>query len=182
MVYSVEELVKMANKKKVKYVFFWGHKTTLDHVTKACFSQWFPSKFQDGHGNTYLSAEHYMMVKKAELFGDAVMSAKTLECSIPAKAKAYGRQVRGFDQAVWDRHKFDIVVDGNLLKFSQDNDMKEFLLSTQGRVLVEASPVDRIWGIGLAVDHEYAENPNLWRGENLLGFALMKVRDQLLAA
>lgn len=159
-----------------------GHKTKADHVTKTCFSQWFPSEFQDEDGNTYRSAEHYMMVKKAELFGDHEMAKKILECSIPAKAKAYGRQVTGFDQAKWDRSKFDIVVDGNMLKFSQDAAMKEFLLNTGNRVLVEASPVDRIWGIGLAVDHEHAENPSHWRGENLLGFALMKVRNQLVAA
>jgi ribA/ribD-fused uncharacterized protein len=71
------------------------------------------------------------------------------------------------------------VVEGNLHKFSQDENLKEFLLNTNERILVEASPMDKIWGIGLAADHPNIENPILWKGENLLGFALMEVRDEL---
>ncbi|SDE04417.1 NADAR family protein [Kordiimonas lacus] len=182
MIYSVEELIKFSNKRKCKYVFFWGHKSNADHTTKACFSQWFPCGFQGESGENYRSAEHYMMVQKAKLFGNDEMAAKILQCSIPAKAKAYGRMIEPFDQSIWDQNKFDIVVEGNLLKFSQNESLKEFLLNTKDRVLVEASPVDRIWGNGLTADHEHAENPNLWKGQNLLGFALMKVRDLLKGA
>ena len=67
----------------------------------------------------------------------------------------------------------------NLLKFSQNQNFKDFLLSTGDKILVEASPYDRIWGIGMLETDNRAENPLLWNGENLLGFALMEVRDQL---
>ncbi len=181
MTYSLEELIKLSERKKNKYVFFWGHTTRADHTTKTCFSQWFPCQFQNANGEEFYSAEHYMMVQKAVLFGDHEMAGKILDSESPAKAKAYGRQVSGFNQKVWDGEKFDIVVTGNFLKFSQNEDLKEFLLNTNDRVLVEASPVDRVWGNGLPSDHEHADNPKHWRGENLLGFALMKVRDKLQA-
>ena len=83
---------------------------------------------------------------------------------------------------VWNAHRFDIVCRANFAKFSQHADLKAFLLQTGNRILVEASPVDSIWGIGLAQDDPHAENPLQWQGLNLLGFALMKVRDQMQAA
>ena len=88
--------------------------------------------------------------------------------------------IRGFDEQLWAQRRFDLVVTGNLAKFGQHVELRDFLLTTGSRVLVEASPVDRIWGIGLAADHEHAASPEHWRGLNLLGFALMEVRHQLL--
>ena len=85
-----------------------------------------------------------------------------------------------FNPEVWDAKKFYRVVEGNRLKFSQHNDLRAYLKNTGKRILVEASPNDRVWGIGLTEDHPDAANPTRWRGENLLGFSLMKVRDQLL--
>ena len=90
-----------------------------------------------------------------------------------------GREVRGFDSATWDREKMRIVTEGSFYKFKQNAVLRDFLLSTGDDVLVEASPVDRIWGIGLAADDERAGNPLLWRGDNLLGFALMETREKL---
>ena len=87
--------------------------------------------------------------------------------------------MRGFDQKVWDKFKYAIVLNGNWCKFSQNRDLREFLLSTGDSVLVEASPYDGIWGIRLAVSSPEAQNPMKWRGQNLLGFALMEVRDEL---
>jgi len=104
---------------------------------------------------------------------------KALNAKNPGAVKAVGRAVRGFDQAVWDANKFDLVVNANLAKFRSNDDLRDFLINTGKRVLVEASPVDKVWGIGLAEDSEAASNPNLWKGENLLGFALMEVREQL---
>jgi ribA/ribD-fused uncharacterized protein len=95
--------------------------------------------------------------------------------------KDLGRQVKGFVEADWDRAKRRIVTEGNLAKFAQNGRLRDFLLSTGDRILVEASPVDQIWGIGLAADDEKARNPLEWRGDNLLGFALMDVRDDLRA-
>lgn len=120
-----------------------------------------------------------MMYQKAVLFGDNSAAEKLLSASNPGEAKAIGREVLNFDQAKWDQHRFEIVVSANIAKFSSDPELKEFLLNTGNRVLAEASPVDKIWGIGLAEDNPASENPNQWKGANLLGFALMEVRDQL---
>lgn len=120
-----------------------------------------------------------MMYRKVLLFGDSEAAQRLLSANNPGEAKAIGREVKGFDQASWDAHRFEIVVSGNLAKFSSNPALREFLLNTGNRVLVEASPVDKIWGVGLAEDNPACENPNLWKGANLLGFALMEVRDQL---
>ena len=87
--------------------------------------------------------------------------------------------MRGFDEQLWVERRYDLVVTGNLAKFSQHQDLRDFLLSTGTRVLVEASPRDGIWGIGLAADDDRASSPENWPGLNLLGFALMEVRHQL---
>lgn len=120
-----------------------------------------------------------MMAAKAELFRDQENRDKILKCSDPKQIKALGRQVWGFKQAVWDKFKYPIVLNGNWCKFSQNQMLREMLLSTGNSVLVEASPYDNIWGIGLSGSFAEAKNPQKWRGENLLGFALMEVRDEL---
>lgn len=102
-----------------------------------------------------------------------------LEAPNPGAAKALGRQVRNFDEGVWLQQRFAIVVRGNRAKFSQHAALGKFLAQTAARVLVEASPVDRIWGIGLAQHDERATDPNAWQGLNLLGFALMQVRAEV---
>ena len=133
------------------YLFFWGHKARPGDLGKHVLSQWWPAGFAMD-GESYPTAEHYMMAEKARLFGDAETRSKILEAPDPGKAKALGRQVRGFDAAVWDRECFDIVVRGNVAKFGQNEPLRHYLLETGDKVLVEASPVDRIWGIGLAAD------------------------------
>ena len=164
--------------KKAKYLFFWGHQKPKFGVNQSCFSQWFVAPFEiDGH--RYPCAEHYMMAQKAKLFGDTEIYNKILSAQSPNKAKALGRQVQKFDQAVWEKYRFDIVVDANMAKFEQHESLKQFLLETGDRILVEASPVDKIWGIGLAADDDKAAKPQCWPGDNLLGFALMVVREKL---
>src|SRR5699024_8535661 len=123
--------------------------------------------------------EEYMKASRAELVGDGEIREKLLQCSVPKQIKALGRKVRNFDQKVWDRFKYAIVLNGNWCKFSQNRDLREFLLSTGDSVLVEASPYDAIWGIRLAASSPEAQDPMKWRGQNLLGFALMEVRDEL---
>jgi len=163
---------------KVKYIFFWGHQQTKNTVSKTCFSQWYPAPFTE-HGIQYLTAEHYMMAQKAKLFNDMACYQKIIDAKSAGEAKALGRTVQNFDEIIWCEQRFDIVVQGNVLKFNQNKLLSEFLANTGQRVLVEASPVDKIWGVGLAVNHPNIENPNLWKGLNLLGFALMEVRAQL---
>jgi len=169
---------KYQEKEPLTYTFFWGHSGTPGNITKSCFSQWWPATFTDDVHN-YPTAEHWMMAEKARLFKDTVAEQLILAADGPAKAKQLGRKVSPFDPAIWDLHKFNIVVKGNLLKFSQYPKMKDFLISTGDTIIVEASPMDRIWGIGMTSAHEHAENPLKWRGSNLLGYALMEVRDQL---
>ncbi|MEY1518974.1 NADAR family protein [Providencia manganoxydans] len=166
--------------KKFKYLFFWGHQSKSNTVTKSCFSQWYPAPFIV-NGNRFASAEHFMMAEKARLFDDQETLTKIINAPNPGAAKAFGREVRGFKQEHWDMHKFDIVINANFAKFSQNEMLLQFLLNTNERILVEASPVDKIWGIGLAEDAENIENPLTWKGLNLLGFALMEVRNCLKA-
>lgn len=164
---------------RFKYLCFWGHTPKQkDAVDKSCLSQWFPARFEVD-GVQYKTAEHYMMAQKAKLFDDDEIFEKILHVDHPNEAKMLGRKIQKYQESVWLEHRFDIVVKGNIAKFSQHSDLKKFLLDTQERILVEASPVDKIWGIGLAVDDEKAEKPLQWKGLNLLGFALMEVRKQL---
>mgnify|MGYP000865870243 CR=1 FL=1 len=177
---SVEDLLQVLEAGATpKYVLFWGHQPNADgSIGKGCFSQWFEASF-DIDGRTYLTAEHFMMAEKARLFHDDETRASILAARTPAEAKKLGRGVNGFDDALWEQTRFDIVVRANEAKFSQDPALRDYLLTTGDRVLVEASPVDRIWGIGLAANDEQALEPRAWCGLNLLGFALMEVRARL---
>jgi ribA/ribD-fused uncharacterized protein len=163
-----------------KYVFFWSDETRLrrDVVGAGCLSQWFASPFEV-RGLRYPTAEHFMMAEKARLFGDGEAERAVMASSNPGAAKRIGRGVRGFSEEVWIAHRERIVLEASVAKFGQSPVLREYLVGTKRRVLVEASPVDKIWGIGLAADHEHAENPLLWPGLNLLGFALMAARSQL---
>ena len=182
MQYSLDWLLDNAQRKnRMKFLFFWGHqKSKSCAVTAACFSQWWGSPFTI-EGVRYATTEHWMMAQKALLFANADIYQQIIAAKSPAEAKALGRQVRNFDEAVWNARRLAIVVRGNLEKFRQHPDLQDFLLNTKDRILVEASPVDSIWGIGLAADDARAENPRQWNGLNLLGFALMEVRDALRA-
>ncbi len=163
-----------------KFLFFWGHQPSKDGtITKTCFSQWWLSLFVV-EGIEYKTAEHWMMAQKARLFADTTTFEKILQCKSPAEAKKLGRQVKNYVDEVWLENRFDIVKEGNFHKFNQHEDIKIFLLNTNKRIIVEASPVDAIWGIGLAPDDPMANNPLNWKGLNLLGFALMEVRDELI--
>ncbi len=163
---------------EVKYLYFWGHQSSKSEINKTCFSQWYDSPFEVA-GKRYLTAEHYMMAAKARLFNDTEAENRILSASNPGEAKKRGREVKNFDDEIWVQNRFEIVVEANLHKFNQHPELKDFILKTENRVLVEASPVDKIWGVGLAVDNSAVENPNKWKGLNLLGFALMEVRAQL---
>ncbi|MBC6699985.1 NADAR family protein [Hymenobacter puniceus] len=161
----------------LKYLYFWGH-TGAGQIGKEVFSQWYPAPFKVA-GDAYATAEHYMMAEKARLFQDEAIRQAILAVSHPDQAKRLGRTIQDFDEARWNAARFSIVVEGNVAKFSQHSALRAFLLGTGARVLVEASPVDPVWGIGLAQDHPQAANPAEWRGLNLLGFALMEVRARL---
>ena len=177
---TVDELVAFVlDGGQPDFLTFWGHRPpAAGGVGKGCLSQWWPVDFTVD-GMTYPSAEHFMMAAKALLFGDTETADRVRQAPHPGAAKALGREVRGFDEQRWAERRFDLVVAGNLAKFGQHPDLLDFLLGTGSRVLVEASPQDAIWGIGLAADDDRAASPENWPGLNLLGFALMEVRDQL---
>lgn len=165
-----------------KLLFFWGHRPRKDGtIGQSCFSQWFPSVFEV-NGQVYQNAEQYMMAQKASLFDDQAILAEILLTSDPKEMKALGRKVRGFEQHVWEAARFDIVVEGNRAKFTQNPLMATYLRHTGSQILVEASPVDTIWGIGLSARDVQASDPAQWRGLNLLGYALMAVRAEVQRA
>lgn len=163
---------------KPEYLLFYGHVSNGPRLGPECFSQWFPAPFVV-NGVTYPTAEHYMMTAKADLFGDLETKARILTASSPKEAKDLGRIVRDFDQDAWTQHRFGIVVKGNHAKFAQNQALGEYLVSTDPKVLVEASPYDKVWGVGLDKNDIRIPFPRHWEGPNLLGFALMKVRSFL---
>jgi len=163
----------------LKYVFFWGHTNKYnEEAGKFCFSQWFESPFIV-NDIVFKTSEHWMMAQKALLFEDRNVFDKIINCNKPGEAKELGRQVLNYDDQVWNERKFDIVKLGNIHKFNQNPLFAAYLLKTENRILVEASPLDRIWGIGLSQDSSDIENIYAWPGQNLLGFVLMEVRDFL---
>lgn len=178
--YSLESVQKNFKRgKKMKYMFFWGHQpSSTGKIIKSCFSQWWKSDFIID-GQKYSSMEKYMMAEKARLFGDEEILEEIMSTNDTKKIKALGRKVRNFDDALWDENKYSIVLKGNFAKFAQNEEMRDFLLETKERIIVEASPYDKVWGIGMSADDEKVENPLMWKGENLLGFALMEVRDEI---
>jgi ribA/ribD-fused uncharacterized protein len=154
---------------------------TFFFTEASMFSQWYPCTFVVGE-QTFNCAEQFMMHGKAVLFGDAETAAEILAADHPRTHKALGRKVKNFDVGVWERERMRIVKDGNRAKFTQNPELIAALLATQGTTLVEASPFDKIWGIGLGEDDPRAQDPKQWKGKNLLGYVLTELRDELLAA
>ncbi|HYX32000.1 MAG TPA: NADAR family protein, partial [Oligoflexus sp.] len=147
-------------------------------VNESCLSQWHVAPFVI-ENHCYPTAEHFMMAEKARLFNDGDARQQIMDADQPGLAKKSGRLITGFDEATWNRERFSIVVRGNLEKFKRNEHLRLYLLQTGDKILVEASPYDRIWGIGMGREHPHASNPLRWEGENLLGFALMEVRRRL---
>jgi ribA/ribD-fused uncharacterized protein len=181
MKYHSDWLINKFNQEEtIPILFFWGHTPAKDgYISASCFSQWWDLSPFQVEGISYQTAEHWMMYQKAKLFEDEAIAKKVLESKTAAEAKKLGREVQNFDPITWDKHKYSLVKQGNLHKFGQHESLKICLHNTAPRILVEASPYDTIWGIGLAANAPEAANPTLWKGQNLLGFALMEVRDEL---
>ncbi|XP_028391651.1 riboflavin biosynthesis protein PYRR, chloroplastic-like [Dendronephthya gigantea] len=154
-----------------EFTFFWRDNSP--------FSQWHKSIFTLDD-KTFICAEQYMMYAKAVLFNDMEIAEKILQTKDPRRQKQLGRQVKNFDRDKWNEKCKEIVKKGNTAKFSQNEKMKEKLLATKGTVLVEASPYDRIWGIGLDENDPRAKDKTKWQGTNWLGYILTEVRNDLL--
>lgn len=169
-----------------KYIFFFGYEGESPYV---CFQQWFPAPFCAPLGNIgneetiasdmheFPTTEHYMMYRKAILMGDSEVAQKILDSPHPSAAKRLGREVKNFDLEKWTKNADGVVEEGNWYKFSQNEDLEEVLLASGDKEIVEASPDDKIWGIGFKSDE--AEGRESEWGNNGLGKALMKVRERL---
>ena len=120
-----------------------------------------------------------MMAGKAKLFDDEEIRQQILDSKDPKTQKMLGRAVRGFDEDKWNEAAKEIVFRGNMAKFSQSEDLKEKLIATKNKILVETSPYDKVWGIGLRQDDPKATNPRLWKGKNWLGEVLTRVRESI---
>lgn len=156
-----------------KYVFFWH----------GVFSNWHPSPIEyenyDYDDIEFSNSEQMFMWLKAISFDDYESADKILACKTPREAKDLGRIVKNYDDSKWNTLRYDAMLQACLCKFRQNQDMKNDLLATGDRILVEASPYDKIWGIGMAADHPDIEDESKWKGTNLLGKVLMDVRKQL---
>lgn len=162
---------------KEDFVFFFGHTDRQESgIEKQCLSQWYPGTFVIGD-IYYNCAEQYMMAEKACAFGDEHIWHQIMAAYNPMIIKKLGRKIRNFNRYVWNIYSNEVVKAANLAKFTQNDRLKNYLLSTGDKILVEASPKDTIWGIGLSDDSQDAINPSRWPGENRLGFILMEVRD-----
>lgn len=157
------------------FTLFYGHSIDSPYPF---FSQFTRLPFTY-NGIQFVTAEHYMMFSKAILFLDEEIAKEILKDPSPYRAKKLGKKVSNFDLKVWEEKRYDIVLHGNILKFSQNQRAKEVLLSTEDTIIVECSPSDKIWGIGIDRFKIEARQPDKWNGLNLLGFALMEVRDIL---
>lgn len=177
--YDFKDLQKDYMKgKKLDFLFFFGHTNDKENVTKSCLSQWYISNFKESIYN-FNCMEKYMMYCKADLFNDEKIKKEILENSSPKTIKELGRKVQSFNENIWNKIKYSIVLHGNYYKFTQNESLMRFILSTKNKVLAEASPYDKVWGIKMSADDENVNNPTKWKGENLLGFALMEVRGEI---
>lgn len=151
---------------KEDYIFFWGGE----------MSQWHESPFHDLQGRKFNCAEQYMMASKAALFKDIDSYNAIMATEDPSEQKALGKKVKNFDKDEWEEIAIDVVTTGNYFKFTQSPTLYAYLLSTENKHLVEASPYDKIWGIGLAEDEPNIEDMSTWQGTNWLGLCIMRAR------
>jgi hypothetical protein len=160
-------------------VLFWHNDSPL--------SNWYPGLSitapfgEGGKGIVFHNSEAIFMFLKAVLFKDVETAQLIVDNQSPPSVKGLGRQIKNFDQAVWDREKEECMYIACMLKFTRDQDMMEYLLGTNDLMIVEASPVDKIWGIGLAPDDPKAGDEKNWTGQNLLGKVLMRVRAEIVS-
>lgn len=157
-----------------KYVFFYKDWLSNYQRTKIKY------KFL-GREYEFSSTEQAFMFVKAMTFGDRYIANKILETDNPNEARKLGRQVRNYDDKTWDKVRWLVFYNLNILKYTQDEKLKKMLLDPKfdGKTFVEASPIDKIWGVGLDENNPLIEDEKNWRGTNYLGDIITKVRNKL---
>jgi ribA/ribD-fused uncharacterized protein len=162
-----------------KHVLFWGEWP----------SNWYPAEFEvemmikgEKKKLHFFNSEQYFMYVKAIVFSDYDTADKILATKDPKKAKSLGREVKGYDDKVWNEMRYKVMVDANKAKYSQNKDLKELILNPEiaDKGFVEASPIDGVWGIKLGENDPLADEEKNWKGQNLLGKALDETRKWLL--
>lgn len=153
-------------------IFFWN----------GVFSQWSKSPIKDlYYGVSYNTAEQGMMYRKAIVFGDFEIASKILQTDNPKEQKQFGRLVKNYDDSVWKDKRLETVTQINHWKFSQNKELKSLLVSLKDWEFVEASPVDKIWGVGMSIDDDRIFDPCNWQGENLLGLAIKEAQIRIIS-
>lgn len=180
---SVEQLrAAVASGQRPEFLLFYGHQPDMPGgIDRSCLSENYAAAFEVD-GERFPTVEHYIAWRKAKLFGDDHSAERILNAEAPSKAKAIGRSVKPFDDEVWKAHRLEIAIAANVAKFSAHPRLAEYLALTGHKVLADASPIDRVWGIGLYADDAAAKDPGRWPGLNILGFSLMEARCQLAGA
>ena len=160
-----------------EFILFWGH-VNDKHTRQGEYmlSQWYPSPFSVNE-IVYKSAGQWMMARKALLFGDREAYKKILEADRPDQVRSFGGSIADFDETRWSVWKYEIVREGNFHKFNQNKKLRSYLMNTGNAILAEANPFDKVWGIGLSANAKNVHDPYAWEGLNLLGFALMEIRE-----
>lgn len=153
------------------YLFFWRETSANGFC-----SNWYPAPFTRD-GKLFPTSEHYMMYHKALLMEDSECAAKILQTDSPKIAQKLGRKTKTWDEQLWIDNRERIMLEACTLKFKQNTELQTLLIKTHPKILVEASPFDKIWGIGLSASHKDAANPKKWKGLNLLGKTLVQVRN-----
>lgn len=164
------------NPKDLEIYYFFGHKQHGKDIDDSCLSQWFKRYFVV-EGTKYICMEQYMMQQKAILFNDLEIAEEIMKNTNPSTIKRLGRQVSNFNTKIWNKHKYNIVLKGNICKFIYNTDLITFIKNTGADIFAEASPYDDIWGIKLSEEKAYTGTPQNWNGLNLLGFVLTDVKD-----
>jgi ribA/ribD-fused uncharacterized protein len=167
----LEERLLLLENKQRKFTFFWN--------TKSPLTNWWIEDFV-WKDITFNCSEQYMMYRKALMFKDYRIADLIMNTKSPREQKDYGREVTGYIDEQWSEDRLDIVVEGLLCKFQQSASAKQYLIKTRGTYIAEASPYDLVWGIGMEASHPDVEDYGLWRGKNLLGIALMRVRNIII--
>jgi len=154
---------------------FYGHTNESGEINATCFSNFYPAPFTY-QGWEFSTSEQALMASKAMLFWDHARFNMIVQADTPALAKRYGRQIENYDDTIWSAVRLEIMTKILHAKFEQNPELCEYLKSTNGLTLVEVSPTDKIWGVGLSLNDDAWKNPANWQGENLLGRALMRAR------